>query len=137
MRGLELAELFRATFRADSAFDGVGCFGDLSSGELTRPCLIFKADDTPQNGSGTALEFTLHIWCESSADAAGSATAHRELVAAVRDKLHGAGKTALLAAVNADGEFEFHGWSAAPDAPGIEGNHFRSSVVANGSATVL
>jgi hypothetical protein len=137
MRALELADLFRTAFSADSAFNDIGCFNDLSSGELSRSCLIFKVEDVPQNGTGTALEFTLHIWCESSADVADAATAHRELVAGVREKLHGSGKAALLSAVNADADYMFFGWSVAPDAPGIDGNHFRSSVVAVGSVDVL
>lgn len=134
---LELAEHFLAAFDADAAFENVGCFGDLATGDIARPCLIFKVESIPQNATGTALEFTLHIWVESSADIADAATAHKTLIAAVRAKLHGTGKAALLAAVNASGDFDFHGWSSAPEAPGIEGNHFRSSVVAVGSVDVL
>ena len=137
MKALEIAELFRAAFEADSAFTGVGCYGDLGTGDIARPCLIFKVEDVPQNSTGTALEFTLHIWCESSADVANSVTAHSALLAAVRAKLHGAGKAALLAAVDASPALLFYGWSAAPDAPGIEGNHFRSSVVAVGSVDAV
>lgn len=137
MKALEISESFRAQFDADSDFDGVTCLNDVSDATITLPALIFKADDKPLNGIGTALEYTLGVWVESSADGTGARAAHDALLDLVRDKLHGTGKAALLSALGTAGAFTWHGWNAADDAVGIEASHFRSSLVITGTALVV
>lgn len=140
---LAIAELFRATFAADDTFSGVACLGDLESETVVRPSLTFKCDTTPQNGSGSVNEFTLTIWVETSADGATAAAivaaagGHRTLCGLVRTALHGSGKAAMLAEVNESAAYEVHGLNAAPDSAGIEGNHYRTGIVATGTATAL
>lgn len=137
MKALELSEAFRAAFDADSAFAGVPCLNDIGTAEITLPCLIFKVDDKPLNGNGTALTYALAVWIESSADVATPREAHAALMSLVRTKLHGTGKAALLAALNTAAAFDWRGWSAADDAPGIEAHHFRTSICATGTVLVL
>lgn len=137
MKALELSEAFRAAFEADAAFAGVACLNDLGDTTITLPCLVFRVDDKPLNSDGTALTFALSVWAETSADGTTPREAHAELVALVRTKLHGTGKAALLVELNAAEEFDWRGWNAADGAPGLQANHFRTSICATGTVLVL
>ena len=137
MKALELSEEFRAAFDADSAFDGVACLNDLDEDGITLPSLTFKVDDRPQNGNGTQLEYTLTITIDSTADGTTPRTAHAALVALVAAKLHGSGKSALLATMNESTACAYKGWNAADDATGIATSHFHSTIAATGTVVVL
>ena len=113
------------------------CLNDLGDTPITLPCLIFRVDDKPLNSDGTALTFTLSVWAETSADGTTPRESHAALVALARTKLHGTGKAALLAALNAAEEFDWRGWNAADDAPGLQAHHYRTSICATGAVLVL
>lgn len=132
---LDIAELFRAALAVAFPSTYVAC--DLDDNTITRPALIAKATDEPLTTSGTGFHFTVEIHVESSADIAGAKEAHAELTRDVREALHGAGKATLLAAVNADGAFDFRGWHIVAGAPGIEGHHFRAVVSLRGCGIAL
>jgi hypothetical protein len=143
MKELEISEKLRAQFAADNAFAGVDCSNDLDSGTIALPGLMFSVTAKPMYGGGSAIEFELVIWAESRAEKTQPSDpepglAHRQLVDAVRAKLHGAGKSALLTALNLAGGFTWRGWVASqPSNPGTEAHHFRTPVCAEGVVLVV
>lgn len=142
MKALDLAEKFRAAFDADAAFNGITCLNGVSSDTIARPALIFAVKTEPMNGTCSALTFGLEISVESPGEKRAAAdpdprVTHAALVEAVRTKLHGTGKAALLGALNTAGTYSWRGWSAAESDPGIEENHFATPVAAMGTVLVL
>lgn len=142
MKALELTEALRAAFAADSAFAGVACHNDLTADTIARPALVFAMQTKAINDAGTALTFALTIWVETAAEKRASTDpdpglVHRELTELVREKLHGTGKAALLAALNLAAAFDWRGWSATESDPGIETHHFRTPIPAAGVVVVL
>ncbi len=138
-RAHDIAELFRAAFDDDPNFNGVARLADISTLELTLPALIFKVEDKPLNGTGTAYDFTLHVHVDTTADGGAPAlTAHTVLIALVAAKLFGAGKAALITALQTPGTFDFlGGWAAVAAAPGIAANHLRTPIALAGTVRVL
>lgn len=132
---LAIAELFRASLAVTFPTTYVAC--DVDDDTKTFPAIVVKATDEPLNTAGTGFSFTVEIHVETSADGTGAKEAHYELVNDVRAAVHGTGKAALLAAVNADGAFDFRGWHAVAGAPGFDGNHFRSMVAFRGGGIAL
>ena len=142
MKALDLAEKFRAAFDADATFNGITCLNDVSSDTIARPALIFAVKTEPMNDKGTALTFGLEISVESPAEKRAAAdpdprVTHATLVEAVRTKLHGSGKAALISALNTAGTYSWRGWSAAESEPGIADNHLATPISAIGTVLVL
>lgn len=132
---LDIAELFRSALAIAFPTTYVAC--DLDDNTKTLPAIVVKATDEPLTTAGTGFSFTAEVHIESSADGVDAKEAHAELARDVREALHGAGKAALLLAVNADGAFDLRGWSAVAGAPGIEGHHFRAVVSLRGCGIAL
>ena len=142
MKAYDIAAAFAAQFTADAAFTGTLNAVDQSGEDFTRPAQIFECVTTPMTDSGKALSFTLIVGVESSADKLAPADpdpalAHAARVEAVRAKLFGAGKAALLTELNAPAVFTFRGWSATPSDPAVAGTHFRTPVALAGVCLLL
>lgn len=141
MKALEIAELFRAAFAADGSIVGL-CVNEQSTADYTRPAAVFAVTTKALNGSGSALTYTLALSVESPADKRADtdpdpATAHAARVEAARAKLLGAGKAALLTALNAAGTFDFRGWDAADSDPAVTDKHFATPLNIAGVCLVL
>lgn len=139
MKEYEVAEQFRTAFQGDIAFAGILLHNAQTGDTLARPSLVFDCKTKALNSSGTALEYALTVWVESSADRTlptdpDPAVAHAARVAAVNRKLLGDGAPALLAALNQLAGYDYRRWTGAALEvdPAVQGNQWAVPVQIKG-----
>src|SRR5690349_3292286 len=130
---------FIAVFTADPAFAGWQLAPAQSAAELDTPAAAFSVTEEDHfNASGKAGRFALAIVVRtSSSEPKGAASSidqlHQSRVTAVRTRLTGTGKAALLTALNATARWNCPGYSAAPTAEDETGLRFETTVRITGT----
>lgn len=140
MYAFQIAEAFRGAFNADPAFTGVTCHNLQSGDNYQTPILGFECKTKALNSTGSAFTYTLHVWVESNASRRlptdpEPGGVHGTRVDAVRAKLLGAGKAALLEALQG-GIFDFRNWSASESDMETHLSAFRTPVTITGTCLV-
>ncbi len=139
MNTWQLAEDFKTLFEADAAFDGKHFYAGQDAATFEAPALVFSVTEAPFSASGNASLFTLTLQVHglsAPTDPPGPTPpdeAQSLMVAAVEDKLLGAGKADLLIALNALGRWDIRGWSAGAGDPTTAGMRFLTPVVIVGT----